>query len=182
MSTLGSTPLSVNTGLGVTPLPVANVSEVYSELIRLYNAIRNIIMSYDTQLGLAVLSPEEQTSAGFSRIQLGNFPKLYRTAYVDIAPGKTLQLVNIAGETQVELGTDGQVIGYCSSQETVLAGSLCEITLWGLFPSLPSGTLTPAARYYQSGTPGAMGLSGVGIQFLGFALSDTQLLFIPGQP
>ena len=175
--------LSVATGLGTSPLPVTNVSEVYQELVKLYNAIRNIIMSYDTQLGLSTLSTEEQTSAGVTRINLGNFPKFYLTAAVDISRGKTVELVNYSStEARVQLGTDGKVIGFCSSTEDVLAGGLCEVTIWGLFPDVPAGTYTPGSRYYQSGTPGAMGLSGVGTQFLGVALTDTKLLFIPEQP
>jgi hypothetical protein len=171
--------MSVNLGLPVTPLFVKD-QDTYQELYRLYNAVRNIVYNYDAVTGAMPPDITEWNTAGITRVTISNTCKIYKQASVDIAYGQTVKLIDAGGGVaQAALGTDGAVIGFCSATTGSLAGEWTEITCIGVMPPFAPGTLTPGAKYYQSGTPGSVGAGGTGLQCVGFALDDTHLFVRP---
>jgi hypothetical protein len=148
---------SVRTGLPAQPL--TENPEIFSELVRVYNAIRIIIQAHDLHVG------EPQT------FECGE----------NIAYGQT---VGIKSDGKVWLADDGvqPCHGFCNTPGGGLTGEFVSMQIFGLYPEFAAGTLTPGARYYQSSTAGSVGLVGSApatAQVVGFAMSDTQLYFMP---
>jgi hypothetical protein len=128
-------------------------------MLRVYNAIKIVIQSADQHTG-------EPLS-----LECG----------ADISYGQT---VGIASDGKVYLADDGvqPCHGFCNTIGGGLTGEFISMQIFGLFPEFTAGTLTPGLRYYQSSTAGAIGAAGTAPatgQIIGFALSDTQLYFMP---
>ena len=168
---------SVN--LGLPSAPLTDNQDLYYELLRVYNAIRIVMQSVDNNTG-AISPPEEYwNEIGYTRCTVGNMSKIYVQAYEALSYGSTVGIYNDGGVGKAAKAQDRvrACIGFCSSAEGAAAGDYTEIQLYGLFAPFPAGTLTPGAGYYQSATAGIIGVSGS--QFVGYALSDTQLFFTP---
>lgn len=166
-----SNEISFNLGLPATPITTDN--ELFMELNRVYAAIRAVAYRLDSTTG--GLSPEGSlwTEVGSGNLTAAN-PKFYMEAAVDLTYGNTIQ---ISSAGLAEKGTDGKVVGFCSVPGGVLTGEVTEVTVIGMYPAFPPTTLTPGVFYVQSGSAGQVG--NVGTQKLGFAVSDTQLYFMP---
>lgn len=168
--------------LGLPAAPLTQDTELFYELLRVYNAIRVVMQSVDNNTG-AVPPPEEYwNEVGFTRCTVGNMSKIYIQAYEDLAYGHTVGIYNAGGGVGKAAKAQDAVracVGFCSSTDGAKAGEYTEIQLYGLFAPFPAGTLTPGAGYYQSATAGLIGPSGTGTQFVGYALTDTQLFFCP---
>lgn len=170
---------SVNLGLPSTPL--TDNSELFYELMRIYNAIRLVMQSVDNNTGAISPPTEYWDEVGFTRCTVGNMSKIYIIAYENLSYGNTVGIYNHGGVGKAKKAQNGVLgcVGFCSAPGGAVAGEYTEIQLYGLFPPFSAGTLTPGAGYYQSGTAGVVGASGTGTQFVGYALSDTQLFFNP---
>ena len=176
---MSSRPMSVNLGLPTAPLFVKD-QDTYTELYKVYNALRNIVYNYDAVTGAMPPDYADWATSDISRVTIAGTCKIYKQAAVAIAYGQTVRLIDAGGGiAKADLGTDGTVIGFCSATAGSLADEWTEITCIGVMPPFAPGTLVPGAKYYQSGTPGSVGPSGVGTQCVGFALDDTHLFVRP---
>jgi len=164
--------------LGLPAAPLTDNSELYYELLRVYNAIRVVMQSVDNNTG-AISPPKEYwNEIGFTRFTSGNASKLYLQAYENLTYGNTIAIHNAGGGVgKAKKAVTSGCIGFCSSVDPVTAGEYAEIQCYGIMAGFASGTLTPGGVYYQSGTAGVIGASGT--QVVGVALSDTVLLFNP---
>ena len=172
---------SQSANLGLPAAPLTDNQELFYELLRVYNAIRTVQQSVDNNTG-AISPPETYWSeVGFTRCTIGNSSKIYIQAYENLSYGSTVGIYNDGGTGKAKKAKDGVLvcIGFCAATDGATAGDYTEIQLYGLFAPFAAGTLTPGAGYYQSATAGVIGVSGSGAQFVGYALSDTQLFFCP---
>jgi hypothetical protein len=171
--------LSVNTGLPASPL--TQNPELFTELQKVYNAIRAIGRALDAYTGALPESKEYWDQTGLDRCTFGLNSKIYLEAGEDLSAGA---LVGIKSDGKVWKAVDGTVrcFGFCSASGGTLTGATTEVTVMGLYPKLPAATLVPGDRYYNSTVAGQLGVSGSGPtwnQVVGFAISDTNLFFIP---
>lgn len=167
--------LSMN--LGLSALPLTDDPKLFSELVRVYNAIRNVAYHLDRYTGAIAPNTDDWDQVGADGIKANGLYKVYLPAYEDLVVGNIVSFMDDAGTAKVRkaLSATYTCHGFCSVAG--LAGDTVEITLNGLFPAFPAATLTTGALYYNSATPGLIGAGGS--QVVGFALSDTQLFFNP---
>jgi len=168
--------LSVNLGLPASPITTNN--ELFAELLKVYNAIRNLAAALDNYTGIISEPSSVWSQLGATRLLAGSNAKIYLVCSVAITYGQT---VGITGAGQAALADDGvlRCIGFCSAPNGGGIGDTIEVQLFGLYPPFPPASLTPGARYSQSTTAGAIGGFGSGVQTVGFAISDTLLYFNP---
>lgn len=172
---MASHPISFN--LGLPDVPLTDNMELWKELLRAYNAIRQVAYQLDNITGALTPPAEDWTELGVGNATYSK-PKFYMPAYEDLSYGNTIEIYNAgAGVGKAKKGTSGKVIGFCSATGGTLLGEITEVTIFGKYPSFAPGTLTPGTFYSQSGTAGVLGAGFA--QTLGFALSDTQLYFLP---
>ena len=153
----------------------------FPEFTRVYNAIRTITIALDTYTGALPAEPQyyNQTPAS-SSIRNQNLLRLYVNFGVAIAVGQTVNLYDVAGVPTARLAdataAGKPMHGFCSIAAG--AGSYGEIMLGGLlagFTGLVTGT-----TYYQSNTPGSMGVgAGTIVQRVGFAVAPTMIFVQP---
>jgi len=142
----------INTGLPATPL-TAN-KELSVDLIPIYNAIRNLAAYVDSLVNRRVITASE-----------------------NIALGQLCGIIDDAGTPKAALAQDGVLyaVGWCSQAGAV--DESIEITLRGTYPILPASTLTAGEKQYLSATvPGAFSTT-PSTQVIGFASSDTELVW-----
>lgn len=170
---------SINLGLPERPLTDDN--KLFLELLPIYNALKNILHAHDAVTG--IISPPESDwpQLKTNRFTTGGMHKIYVTAFENLSLGNTVGIYNDAGVGKAKKAQDGvlEAIGFCSAPNGTTAGAVTEITVVGRYPLFPASTLTPGAKYYQSATPGVIGVSGTGTQVIGFAVSDTELIWMP---
>lgn len=166
-----------STNLTLPATPTTNEGELFTELLKVYNAIKIVMGAVDTYCGTEPELPENWAQVGFGRMFAGLNSVFYTTAAANITYG---QLVSINGANQAILAQSGvnTAVGFCAAPNGVLVGERCPIQVFGLYPTLPAASLTPGTPYYLSVTPGAIGAA-VTAQRVGFAISDRQLWFSP---
>lgn len=171
--------LSVNLGLPSTPL--TQNPELFSEVQKIYNAIKALARAVDVYTG--ALNEEEsywsQTAA--DRCLIGLNSRMYIEAGENLSYGN---LIGIKNDEKVWKAQDNVVrcFGFCTAPNGTTVGNVTEIQLLGLYPQFSPGTLTAGAFYYNSttaGTPGASGTAPTWNQIIGFAITDTLLYFNP---
>lgn len=171
--------ISVN--LGLPSSPSTQDPELSVELQRVYNAIRSVARALDSYTGAIGESQEFWNQAGVSRFSFGLNSKFYLQAGEDIPYGAT---VGVKSDKKLYKAKDGVVrcAGFCTTSGGILSGAYGESQFCGLFPPFPPATLTAGALYFNSTTAGSVGVTGSAPtwnQAVGYALSDTQLIFIP---
>ena len=164
--------------LGLPAVPVTNNPELWTEFIRVYNAVRILAGAMDNYTGALNELPDVWNQLGVSRCYDGLNTRIYLEAGESIAYGRT---IGIDGSGLARLADDGVyfAIGFSTNTTTAALGDMVEIQQRGIFPAFPAATLTPGNRYYQSSTPGSVGAFGTGTQCIGYAISDTILYFNP---
>jgi hypothetical protein len=170
---------SVRTGLPATPLTPDPA--LFGELTRVYNAIKNIAIHYDAVTGAIQPAADSWPELGATRYTVGGMCKIYLPAYEDLDYGNTVGVYDDAGVGKAKKAKDAVLyaVGFCTSVSGVIAGEYTEVTVYGAYPKLPSGTLTPGAKYYQSATTAGVIDTAVTTQCVGFAISDTTLIWMP---
>jgi len=148
---------SIRTGLPAQP--ITSNQELFSELVRLYNAVRILVQSIDQHTGEPI------------NLECGE----------NIAYGQT---VGVKSDGKLWLADDGVLAchGFCNTPGGGVTGEFVSMQIFGMYPPFAAGSLTPGLRYYQSSTPGAIGVAATApssAQVIGFAMSDTQLYFMP---
>jgi len=169
--------LSVSLGLPVSPL-VQN-GELYTELSKVYNAIKAIARSLDAYTGVLGEDEAYWDQTGTDRCYFGTNAVIYLEAGEDLAYGS---IVGIKSDGKAWKAQDGTLlcIGFCSAPGGSTAGDTTQIRLIGIYPAYPAATLTPGTRYYNSSTAGVVGVTApTWNQIVGYAISDTTLLFHP---
>lgn len=165
--------LSVN--LGLPSAPITQNGELYSELSRVYSAIRSVARSLDIYTGAVNEEESYWSQTKFSRCLIGLNSRIYLEAGEDINAGF---LVGVKSDGKAWKALEGTIhcIGFCTANVTT--GNTAEIQLLGIYPSLPAATLTPGSLYYCSNATAGT-IAATGTKAIGIALSDTTLYFNP---
>ena len=166
--------------LGLPDKPLVKDNETFTELLYIYNAIRALLAKFDITTG--ALQPDKGDwiqLKGTGRVSVGGMLKIYLEASVALTYGQTVGIVNVAGVGKAALAQSGVLLarGWCSDTQNTAAGDTTEITLLGTYPNVAAGTLVPGANYFQSVVAGVVGAAGA--QAIGYAVSDTQLIWHP---
>jgi len=166
--------LSVN--LALPERPLTQNAELFTELNRVYNAIRSVARSLDAYTGVVGEQNDFWSQAGALRCNFGLNSKIYLEAGEDLILANT---IGIKADGQAWKAVDGgtRCRGFCTAVNGVLAGEFVEFQVFGIYPQFSAGTLTPGSTYYQSGSAGQVGASGS--QAVGFAITDRILFFNP---
>lgn len=163
--------------LGLPEAPLVENVELYFELLKIYNSLRNVAYNLDAITGSLTPPQTDWAELGVTNATWSK-PVFYMPAYHTLAYGDTIEIFDAgSGVGKAKKGTSGKVVGFCSDLDGALVDEITEVTIFGKYPPYPGGTLTPGAIYSQSGTAGVMGIGFA--QHLGFAMSDTQLYFLP---
>ncbi len=171
--------LSVN--LGLPTATSVQDPELALEFNRLYNAVKLLARTLDLNTGALSEESTYWDQAGVSRYKFGNNSKIYLEAGEDLDYGS---LVGIKNDGKAWKADDGvlRCVGFCSVTTGTLTGEFTEFQVFGVYPPFPAATLTPGNFYYLSSTAGELGAAGTGPtwnQVIGFAVSDTSLIFMP---
>jgi len=184
---MSNTGYTTNTHIGVVPeFDSLKYPGVFNECVRLRTAIASVQGALDRYTGAAPLDPKAQgVSSVSSTVRIGDMTRLYVIASVNLSYGQIVDLYNASGVLNARKAAASSVLnrakGFVSSTSAVTAGSLVEVKLLGVLSGL-SG-LVPAAPYYLSDTAGYISPTpGTNSQYLGFALSATDLFFKPEAP
>ena len=172
-------PLSIDLALPIAPL--TSNQELFGELMAVYNAIRNSVAAHDIVTG-AISPPEaDWPQLNTSRVSVGGMMRIYIEAGENLTYSQVVGIANVAGVGKAKLAKDGVLyaVGWCSNPAGNLNGETTEIQLGGRFPAFPAGTLTPGAKYYLSAAAFGLVTAAVTTQVVGFAVSDTELIWVP---
>lgn len=166
--------LSVN--LGLPENPITQNAEMFTELKKVYNALRAVTRALDSYTGLIGEQPEFYSQASANRCTAGLNSKLY------LECGENIDYANIVGiksdgKVYKSIGTTPMCIGFCTTVGGGITGGFIEVQLFGIMPLFAASTLTPGNLYYQSATAGLVGASGTRV--IGFAITDQILYFTP---
>lgn len=169
--------------LGLPNLPDPPDPAFMSELIRIYNAIRNLAVAVDAYTGAqaAEASVYSQTPAT-STVLIQNMYRFYVKFDFTATYGKTIYIYNNAGVATAGLAdatvANKRMRGWCSTILGVTAGQFGEVMLGGLCTAI--GGLTAGNVYYNGNTPGSISASpGTNSQKIGYAIGTTQLIVNP---
>ena len=173
--------------LGLPPSPETTNAEILPEMIRIYNAINILSEATDTYTGSVVPESNLWSSIPYAEsYRSQNSDVLFIKAFEDIPYGAVCNLSNNSGELVASLSDATDGTKPCKAINTggdITAGDTGRFNLAGALVSVFSG-LTIGATYYLATTPGlvtavAPTISGNVVQTLGYALSPTQLMFLP---
>lgn len=169
--------LSVNLGLPAAPL--SNTPELFSEMLRVYNALRILANALDDYTGV-ISPPNSEWSQLGIQVRSHGMNRVYLPAFENIAYGETVAFYNDAGTVKLRKAVVSTYPcrGYCSVSGGVTAGQTCEAVLFGVSATFTAGTFTVGATYYQAATAGAI-TNGVTAQKVGYAMTTSLLFFNP---
>lgn len=172
---------SINTGLPNIPDPP--LPEMLSELIRIYNAIRNVTVAIDAYTGgLAADESTYSQTPPTTTLLLQNMTRLYLKFDFTAAYGQTVYFYSNAGVLTAGIANativGRQMRGWCSTAAGVTSGNYGEVMLQGLCTAI--GGLTIGTTYYNGNTPGTVANSpGTISQKVGFAIGTNQIFMRP---
>jgi hypothetical protein len=169
--------------LGLPNLPDPPDPAFMSELIRIYNAIRNLAIAVDVYTGAQAAEPSvySQTPAS-STVLAQNMYRFYVKFDFTATYGKTIYIYDNAGVPTAGLAdatvANKKMRGWCSTVAGVTAGQFGEVMLGGLCTAI--GGLTAGTVYYNGNTPGSVSSTpGTVSQKVGYALGPTYLIVTP---
>ena len=172
-----------STNLNLSALPEIDgkkYPDIYTDLLRLRNALKNLQFSLDQNTGAISQDPQYWASLKTQdTVKFQNLGRVYAVASQAIAVGQMTELYNVTGVLTARLAnvtTPQYAKAFCSTLNGATVGAVAEFTLLGVNQFF-SG-LTPGATYYLSATPGSI-QAGATAQPVGFALSTQNLFFNP---
>ena len=167
--------MSINLGLALTP--EVDSPELYSSLLPVYNAIRNVMYAVDAYTGNGLTTADEYSQINpTSQLLLQKTAVLYVQASEAISVGHMVNLWN-SGGLRARKATNG--VSRCHAYALASAsgaGVFIPVCFFGLCTQV--GSLTAGTEYYLSSTPGLV-TSTVTAQRIGVALDSSKLWFTP---
>ena len=159
------------TNLGLPESPQTKDPLLYIELLRIYNAVRNLAYKIDAIAGLTPYDDSEKIAlVPANTLLLGNQSYIYVKMAVAISAGQT---VDFQADGTAILGTTNTVKGVALEDKE--ADEYCKILLIGY---LPLGGTTPGTVYYASESVSG-GFATTGTQVLGYGLPGGGIMFSP---
>lgn len=175
-----------STNLGLEQLPEFDQRKypsIFNDSIRIRTAINTLQAALDKYTGALPLDSKLQGQVGAREsVRLGDITRFYVTTSAALSYGQMVELYNVAGSLRARKASAAspstKAKAFVSSTGTIASGELAEVKLLGVLSGLSA--LTPGASYYLSDTAGYISSTpGTNLQYLGFALSATELFFNP---
>jgi len=170
--------------------PPADLStELQSALSQIYLCLQQVIQCFVNNCGISSQSPSQWSSfaGNGNTILRSNLGRFYVTAAERIAYGAAINIFALNGTTYVRNAnaTDNtkSCMGFCDTAGGIVANSVGEVIIGSGLVSLSGLTvgtsyyLATVGGYITSGRPSS---SGNIEQYVGFAISQTQLYFNVG--
>lgn len=169
--------LSTNLGLGGTPESVQD-PQMFSELVKVYNAIRALAQYVDIYTGNELVDPAVFSDYSvLDTVRVGAINKVYVQFTSAASLGDIVTFTASGPDLRAAPNTAAtKARGICLSP-TVGAGNYGEVILLGLFP-YAAGLAAGSTYYAHPVIPGAFTIT-PGTQPIGFALSATTLFINP---
>lgn len=166
--------MSVNLGLPSTP--EVDTIELYTSLMQVYNAIRNVCFALDLYTGNTPIASSDLAQENFSSfLQVQKTSTVFVKLTEAVSAGHTINFHNSGGlRARKAIVSSQPCHGFAAMAGA--AGDTIAVSLFGMH-ALVSG-LTPGVTYYQSSSPGLI-TAGATAQKLGVALSANALWFSP---
>lgn len=166
--------MSINLGLPVAP--EVDSPELYSSLMGVYSAIRNVMYAVDSYTGNSLVTPEEFSQINaFSQLHLQKIAVVYVKLTEAVFAGHIINLWNSGGlMARKAVSATQRADGFAVASGAI--GDHIPVCLMGAC-TLITG-LTPGTDYYLSTTPGQI-QTGATSQRVGKALSSNVLWFTP---
>lgn len=166
----------MSTNLGLPAIPEVESIELFSALMTVYNAIKNLGYSLDFYTGNTPISAGEYADINYiSSLQLQKTAIVYVKLIADVSAGHTINLVDSGGLRARKAQSTAQP---CHGYAVVggVTGETIPVCLIGLCQSI--GGLIPGTTYYQSASAGQVTPTNTG-QKVGIALGPNHLWFNP---
>lgn len=175
--------LSFSLGIGATPLAEFEDAELANELFRVYQALNTLAAQLDTATGgLAAPLAERYAILASTASKEANISRGYGYATVALTAGEVVHF-NSSGQLVKAnaTGTGAALKGQAVVLTNTVLGNYAPVAFRGVL-KLYAG-LTAGSYYVLSTTAGAISVSapavGNTLQYLGFALSASELYFCP---
>lgn len=175
--------LSFSLGIGATPLSEPEDLEMANELFRIYQALNVLASQLDTATGgLAAPAAERYAILASTASKEANMCRGYGYATVDLTAGEIVHF-NSSGQLVKAnaTGTGAALKGQAAVLTNTITGDYAPLAFRGVL-RLYAG-LTAGAYYHLSVVAGGISISapaaGNTLQYLGFALSASELYFCP---
>jgi hypothetical protein len=169
--------------LGLDALPAEAMDPAtYAELIKIYNSIHTLATTLDAVTGpLPVHLSDRAYVSPVETVKLQNIARVYPQAAEDLAQGNVIYITSggLAAKAVADTFHNKKCRGIV--QQAVNAGSYAEVVTCGVISGFVG--LTPGQDFFLSTTAGVMSnvgpAAGNTLQFLGYAISSTQIYFNP---
>ncbi len=177
------------TDFRIAQLPDNLPPELQNAFVQLYSAVQQIIFTFIINCGVGPRNSNQWNQLAASAVTLlsGNLNRLYIQAAENIPYGAAVNLYNSSGTLMARNAnaTDGTKVcqGFCSLSTGIAEGTTGEVQI--VSGVVQIGGLTPGAPYYLSTVNGLISTSppassGNVVQYLGFAVDDTNFAFNVG--
>lgn len=175
-----------NSRIAVSIGEVANPSDtkLTPDFQLMYNAVHQLRRAIEAYAGITIYAATEQPSIAETLV-VGNPSRVFLVAGEALVANQIVS-IDAAGTVFKANATSGAVrTSHGFVTKSYAAGAIVEVTLFGAHFGIAG--LTPGTWYYQSATPGVIsngisGPAGTLKQTVGYAISATVLMFIPGTP
>jgi hypothetical protein len=174
--------LSFSLSIGSTPLTEPEDQEMAAELFRIYQAINSLATQVDTATGgLAIAAADRPYVLPSTASKEANMSRGYGKATVDLTIGEIVHF-NSAGELVKAQATGTHLLkGQGIVLENTVTDGYAPIAYRGIIKAFVG--LTVGNYYFLSLTAGAISnaapTAGNTLQYLGYAVSSTELYFCP---
>lgn len=171
--------------------PETTNPELYGELAKVYNALRNLQVAITQYAGVG---QKEKTTwnqlSPADTVMIQNMARVYVMATENIPLGNTVSFFDGGGgvlrakRANATSGSIAPAHGFCSTLGGITAGQYGEVMLFGLCPYITA--LAIGQTYYQSTTPGVItNIKPVAPNLgeaVGYAVGGSLLMFSPILP
>lgn len=172
-----STKPSASINLGLPAAPEVDSPELYSSLLPVYNAIRNVLYALDSYTGNTLITASEYDQVpAYSQILTQKTAVLYVKLAQDVTNGQILNLFD-SGGLRAQKALAGTSRGHCFSLASGVTGQHIPVCLLGICSGI--GGLSIGSGYYLSSTVAGAVTNTVTSQRLGFAVDTNKLWFNP---
>jgi len=174
--------LSFSVGIGSSPVSEFEDPQIANEFFRLYQAVNILATQLDSSTGALAASSSERPYILASTVSLeANVTRFYAEATVGLTMGE-LVAINTAGKVvKAQANTTHDLKARAVVLTNCFAGAYASLAYRGVVRAYVG--LVPGRDYYLSSTAGGIAAiapaSSNTLQYIGFAVSGTELCFSP---
>lgn len=176
--------LSFSLGIGVQPTTELEDEEVSQEILLIYRALNVLATQLDVATGSLAAQPADRYSIiPSASSREANMTRMYAYATVNFTAGELAHINSSGHLVKAQANTSHNLKAQVVILDNVIAGSYASCAMRGVHRLYT--LLTPGSDYFLSTTAGAIsatppgGGSGNTVQYIGYALSPSELYLSP---